>query len=524
MANYLYGAAVQGIQGFIFQTNRLKDIGGASELVERICTSLFAELLYENNDNKSGLLERLASDENAILNAAGNIKYIFTNEEECRRIVASFPKRVMEFAPGVTISQSVVRIEGNNFHEAVQNLEANLRTQRNKPMRDLSTGLIGIIRSRETGLPATHNCNGDYFDSATYHKRYEDEENDEEWRNTPKDTFGKLARKAFGDDNVTRGNLPEEISKMTGSNDWIAIIHADGNGLGQVVQKIGSDKRRFKEFSRKLDEATTEAAVKAARKILDTDTPSTYGKVIPMRPIVLSGDDHTIICRGDLAIPYTTEFLKAFEETSRNLLADYINGVFRDGADHLTACAGIVFVKSSFPFYFGYSLAEALCDRAKKDSKALFKAAEGNLPASALMFHKVQDSFISDFGEIVRRELTPQENISFEFGPYYLSATSSLPEETLSGRWTIDTLTSKVGELDGEDGNAVKSGLRQWLSLLHDDPHKAAQRLERLKKVAPTAKRDFISKVTDGRAADGTTIYPVYDMLVLHTIDSQVTR
>ena len=36
MAKYLYGAAVQGIQGFIFQTNKLRDIVGASELVERI--------------------------------------------------------------------------------------------------------------------------------------------------------------------------------------------------------------------------------------------------------------------------------------------------------------------------------------------------------------------------------------------------------------------------------------------------------------------------------------------------------
>ena len=44
---YLYGAAVQGIQGFIFQTNELKDIVGASELVEEICTKMFAERFKE---------------------------------------------------------------------------------------------------------------------------------------------------------------------------------------------------------------------------------------------------------------------------------------------------------------------------------------------------------------------------------------------------------------------------------------------------------------------------------------------
>lgn len=37
---YLYGAEVQGIQGFIFQTNKLREIVGASELVEEICGSM----------------------------------------------------------------------------------------------------------------------------------------------------------------------------------------------------------------------------------------------------------------------------------------------------------------------------------------------------------------------------------------------------------------------------------------------------------------------------------------------------
>jgi hypothetical protein len=44
---YLYGASIQGIQEFIFATNRLKEIIGASELVESISTELFKEILKE---------------------------------------------------------------------------------------------------------------------------------------------------------------------------------------------------------------------------------------------------------------------------------------------------------------------------------------------------------------------------------------------------------------------------------------------------------------------------------------------
>ena len=47
MSKYLYGAAVQGIQNFIFQTNKLRDIIGASELVARVCTTMFSDLMGE---------------------------------------------------------------------------------------------------------------------------------------------------------------------------------------------------------------------------------------------------------------------------------------------------------------------------------------------------------------------------------------------------------------------------------------------------------------------------------------------
>ena len=100
---YLYGAAVQGIQGFIFQTNKLREIVGASELVEEICTDMFVDLFP-----KVGVKYE---DENCILHAAGNIKYIFDNEDECNKIVRVFPKMVAEFAPGITASQTVIKME-----------------------------------------------------------------------------------------------------------------------------------------------------------------------------------------------------------------------------------------------------------------------------------------------------------------------------------------------------------------------------------------------------------------------------
>lgn len=95
---YLYGASVQGIQKFIFQTNKLKDIIGASDIVKKVCDDIFKSVCDEN---KAEL----------IVNAAGNIKCIFHDENACRKVVLLFPKKVREIAANITISQAVARFQ-----------------------------------------------------------------------------------------------------------------------------------------------------------------------------------------------------------------------------------------------------------------------------------------------------------------------------------------------------------------------------------------------------------------------------
>lgn len=532
---YLYGAAVQGIQGFIFQTNKLRDIVGASELVEEICTTKFASLVSGKELDYKDAKKYLKADENAILFAAGNVKYIFESKVACENVVRVFPKVISEFAPGITVSQAVVKMDGKfeKFEDAVNELEKRLRTQRNKPMQSQTLGLMGILRSRQTGLPVVSKPNDsgsdELIDSATWAKLYEFSRKENKVR---KKTTLKLCQKAFVKENddkkIKAEQVAFDIEKITQNNDWIAVIHADGNGLGQIVQKIGKNEEKFKEFSQLLDEATTLAAVKAYEAVNgDFNNSDSEKDFIPIRPIVLGGDDLTVVCRADLALKYTETFIKEFENQTKEKLGKIIkeNNVFEKGGikDRLTACAGIAYVKSSYPFYYAYELAEALCTTAKKDAKA---GCDGELPKSCLMFHKVQDSFTEDWSAIVKRELMPQENISFEFGPYYIN-------EAKKERWTLDELMRKAVALEGKEGNAVKSHLRNWMSLLHDNPAMAEQKLKRLKSMTSDDKlNELIKEVTrdvereykkDGETKK-KTVYPVYDILAVHTINNQKTK
>ena len=510
---------MQGIQGFIFQTNQLDDISGASELVENICTKKFKETVGEGFNEKS----------NAVIMAAGNVKYVFDTREQCENVVRNFPRKVQECAPGITFSQAVVKFDDEkSFGQAVDELEKRLKTQRNLPQTPLEVGMLGCKRAAKTGMPVVKIENGEELDAATYAKRV-----------ARKDCGNKLHIKSFWGKKQDAGKdlkLEDEldIKDLTGKNDWIAIVHIDGNGLGKVVQQLGKDRKKFYQFSTLLDQATTKAANEAF-KVIEEAHGLSYDK-LPICPVVLGGDDLTAIIRGDLALPYAKKFITEFErETSQGEMKALLS---KANMDKLTACGGIAYIKASFPFYYGYKLAEELCHAAKTDAKAKNKE---NVP-SCLMFHKVQDSFVQSYKDIKARELElkskddgkgktannrQEEPAKLKktlcFGPYYL--------DEQVGYHTINELEDMVNELGKAENEGLKTGVRQWLSLMHENEEAAAQRLQRLESL--TSNKKLLHNLTDAVCRksknkpdeeEQTEHYAAYDVLAYYTINNQETN
>lgn len=488
MSKYLYGAAVQGIQGFIFQTNKLREIVGASDLVAQICTTVFTDLIGKT------AFEGGSPQAEMVVSAAGNIKCLFRDEKLCKKAVSEFSRIVMLKAPGITISQAVVELsQDGDFASAVEELEKRLRIQRNMPAPSLTIGLTAIERSHTTGFPAiTEDDDGKWIDEGTNKKRAAANRQDL-----------TLCRKSFGEQ-IKNENVPNELKYITGKNDWIAIIHADGNGLGKIIEKKGHDKTELHKFSTDLDDATAKAAqasYQAVRQAFDIK------KTIPLRPIILGGDDMTIICRADIAFLYASEFLKNFEqETAKKGM-------------RLTACAGIAFIKSKFPFHYGYQLAESLCEQAKKDARQL----ASNSP-SCLMFHKVQGAFFDNYETIVRQELTLPQNRSFVFGPYYL-------DKNIQGRWDVSKLEEA---LSLKENNNLKNAIREWSGLMFENPAMAEQRIRRAIALIDDDRRSkdeekeqlkkMIESITKGESRLNKTCYPANDILTLLTVANQETK
>ncbi len=262
---YLYGASVQGIQEFIFATNELKTIVGASEIIKNI---------------NSKVEERYAK--HIIINAAGNVKLIFDEADKAilEELVCNFTKEVKQSAYGITISQSVVKFQEGGLKDAFKQLEKNLYIQRNRSEIPLDSSINILKLAPKTANPAVER---------------------------EKDKATLLKEQA----NTSQGKIPKNRKNKT------AIIHADGNGLGAMIASMtkelkGDDEiiQAYKEFSENLETATTNA-FKIAKEGMD-DTS--------IREVILGGDDMTVICNANDALKFTQKFLEAFEVQTKALL------------------------------------------------------------------------------------------------------------------------------------------------------------------------------------------------------------
>jgi hypothetical protein len=114
--------------------------------------------------------------------------------------------------------------------------------------------------------------------------------------------------------------------------------------------------------------------------------------ILPARPIVLGGDDLTIIVRADLALPFAARLLG---EIASPMSADAPASL---SGSQLSACAGLAVVKAGQPFLMAYGLAESLSSFAKREAKR----DHSTFPyPSMLAFHNAQSTLQEDYEETI---------------------------------------------------------------------------------------------------------------------------
>ena len=477
-----YGGKFQGIQSYIFSTNRLKEIVGASELLNEICTEDF----LKKKLNKMGI-----SGAEIIQAAASTIKISFQTKEDAEEFEREFIKITRERVPGIEYSQTHVEIEKKddcNDADWNETLEAQLNTEKNRPATLYYPNLMIVKRDNRTGLPVRAEKN--IFKVLDFDKNkkekiwvFMDEANCRKFQKAIP-AHEKLEDKLQDENDLTmkltgikpgkeRLELPLEIEKI--SQNFIAVVHADGNGLGQFLQDQKENKDfDIKTFSRTLDDCTVASARTAFEYIKQNYKDSDK---YPFRPIVLGGDDFTFICKAKDAVEFTKRFIQEFEKNTQDKKLDQKDG------NMFTVCAGIAFVKKNYPMHFAYELAESLCSLAKGKAKELKKEKWLSVIPSCLAFRKELGSFAEDFENI------KEKNNEFIFGPY------AVYDREKGNRPNLDNALPHIDDLNEvvkvlKDNNPFKSFLRNWMSDELVNPHSAELLKERFIQVAKDKKAE----------------------------------
>ncbi|MBD3336647.1 MAG: hypothetical protein GF355_14135, partial [Candidatus Eisenbacteria bacterium] len=453
-------------------------------------------------------LEAAGLDDVEILSrAAAGARLQTADRGALARFYAVWPLVVETHAPGVLIQQAVVDVEeAGSLQEAQKTLGGRLRASRvDQPVRLPAVGPL-VERYRRTDEPAEvriRDATGDErLDRATARKvkAYEGLR--------PRRQIGDLDRRYLGEKREGRyrfasGIDPVAEGLVTESDPYVGFIHADGNAVGDFITRMlnaaDDSAAAFREFSSALQDATEEAVQDAVEDVLIADhaarnpEASSAGRqgestdagdqiVLPARPIVLAGDDVTVIVAARLALDFTKRFLEAFERTTRERLGVLQVPDFKG----LTAGAGVVLAKYSFPFDRAHELAESLCRQAKK----WVKIGGGEIP-SALAFHRVTTSLPMSAETVLQHELTSHTRGTDETEAPVQPEGTETPK-TIARRLTYEAYGVGARHKEGlarlEDLQALaealppdqRGGIRSLLAVLHQSPERATEAFERM--------------------------------------------
>jgi len=381
MSHVLVLLETAGNQRYIFATNKLRENVGASELTHTACDTWVNEFVPKKD---------------IILATSGKAYILADSEAAAIKVIRHVTTKALKDAPGLDLS-GVYELITDGVHNAIQAAHKHLAARR---------GTNPGVEARFQRLPVVAECRTSGMPAKTFDTEGPAAEHGPRSvvslakRAVAKDGIERMAETARNPDGHDIVRNLEELDNLWGS-DWLAVIHADGNGLGYVFQHFWelagkpddpTYRVRLKQFSDALDDCTASAFRHALRELFMRLKPEKKKKPLPVVPIVLGGDDMTVVMDGKYAVQFTIDFLKEFEKQTQasKTITDIIPG-------GVTACAGVAITKPHFPFYAAYELAESLIKSAKAYAKPRGK--------SAFDFHILYDASGADL-ERIREELT----------------------------------------------------------------------------------------------------------------------
>lgn len=389
------------IQRYVFGSNKLKTNIGASHVVEKIYQDWIPEVLqqlypdekmyrFENWKKKSNTIAILADDNLRMETGyigGGNALLLFRQDEQnddAASFIELWTTKLLAQAPGIRPAVATIVVDKANLAVGIKAIFEKLVENKNAYIPITTVARHGITAEcRFSGLAAEKKYrleDEDFWISSVIAAKldYYPEAN----AKLKKDYSDYLVD--ADDNHYEFSHELENLGQSQNVENHVAIVHIDGNAMGEKFKRCENKLERLRALSLKIENqvhlamATTlselmqKMPILNQQQILKWKANDSHPKV-PIRPIILNGDDITFVCDSRMAFFLAEKFMQAFALDKDNQPSGF------------SSCAGIAIIKTKYPFYRGYQLAEKLCGTAKKEAKKLKH--QGVAESSWLDFH-----------------------------------------------------------------------------------------------------------------------------------------
>lgn len=442
----LWLVEAKSIQRYLFAGGKMRDTVAASEIVEQLSSRLLSQSLTQAALSEDGNLK--------FLRRGGGKFYCYVKDEshavnlgqQLHQAAFILGILVEQLAPSLEVNS--VLLQGNDLTVLRELGKQQLAQQRQQPRlfplaaspftrRAPRTGLPAVAAMRGTQKLPEYKDNAEWVDASTFAKRRFElsvKKNKAEWQTLDGKFFSSQDTEYRFPTTLQPEDTEKELDAFPFESDvqWLAMLHIDGNALGEKVATLAmltDHPNLLADFSTCVTQVTRQAAQTACEAVLIPHKSA--DNVLPARPLVLGGDDLTMIVRADLAIAFAKAFQQAFQTLSYEALTTLFKNNVKSAAPkrihfkRLTSCAGICFFKSKQPFVQAYQLAESLCDYAKRSNRALSTANE----ASFLSFYRLINEQYPDAASAIAAHSNHfnEQQVSLCHGVYALDTAENQP-------------------------------------------------------------------------------------------------
>lgn len=502
MAQKIFNALLfdtRSIQRYIYSGNKLRTNVGASYIVDRIFFDVLIddvlkkifpdENFPDGNDAWNPARDEATPWENmdaccVAYVGGGNALLLFDSAAEDKRVevVKNFTRKLLVKRPGLKVGAALGELrvqDGELNQDDIDELYRKLKDNQNKIFPAVNVPYSGLTLNCEVNGEAANFFDKDkkfYSQEAAVKAQIADAAN-----KNLRERFNEIfALKNF--DAQIDFDFPSAVDKLgqkEGEN-YFAIVHVDGNNMGlkfRACKSLTERRKLSREIRRKTEGAFADLLAKIIRMKRDNlfgDALKLEGNFLPIRPLIIGGDDVTFLCPANMAILFTKTLIEILDaETSTDAPEHLTEKISR----HMDACAGIAILPTKYPFFRGYELAEQLCDAAKKSMREL-KAPEGSSWLDFAILHGEQAPTL----EQIRATEYRGARGNLHFGPYRLCNAADFKRDRLHN---IENLISCTTQFPYVMANNKIKELRGVLQRGADDTAKFLRQLHYQKQDLP---------------------------------------